>query len=669
MTEGKSFSPGFLRAKDLRLIFFGGKGGVGKTTCAAATALHVSRAFPGRRLLLLSTDPAHSLKDSLEGHPSSDRLQVREFDTALSFLEFRERHEGILREIALRGSFLDEEDVSGLLGLTLPGLDELLAFLELVRRVDEGEFDLVLVDTAPTGHTLRLLTMPDFMDRWLRALDALAAKDRYMRRVLAGNRRTDEVDGFLEDLGQGVLRMRRLLRDGSRCRFVPVLEAERLSVLETLNFLGFLKRLGMTVRDAVVNGLCPPGDCPFCTSRWRRQLRELRGVARRWDGYVLWGVPLHPVEIRGTERLEKFWAQARFLDLSPPAIFAAPVEEEKGVVEEVRVERPAPLPGEGTRLLLFAGKGGVGKTTLACAAALRLAEEGRGEVLVFSADPAHSLGHCLDRAVGSEPVGVGPGLSALEIDAEALLKDFKERYREEVEETLASMLHGMDLTFDREAMERVLDLSPPGLDELMALIRAVDLLSDGPFRLLVMDSAPTGHLVRLLELPEIVDAWLKTFFSLFLKYRNIFRLPRTSRRLVQLSKGLKELRAVLGDPSRTGLCAVSILTEMALEETKDLMEAGARLGVSSPAMFLNQAAPSRPCFLCSAIHDRQWEVKAKFQSAFPSVHRTLVYRGEPPPRGTDRLRALGKALFSEGDKSHGNRVREDQERCFGIPGR
>ena len=176
--------PDFLHASELRLILFGGKGGVGKTTCAVATALRLAHLDPNRRLVLVSTDPAHSLVDSLGGLPPPPNLEVLELDAEAHMDAFRRANGPALRQRP-GGTFLDEEDIRSLLDLSLPGMDELFAFLEIARRIETSPEDRIVVDTAPTGHTLRLVAMPELLTRWIDALDSLLAKHRYMTQVSA----------------------------------------------------------------------------------------------------------------------------------------------------------------------------------------------------------------------------------------------------------------------------------------------------------------------------------------------------------------------------------------------------------------------------------------------------------------------------------------------------
>ena len=634
-------APSFLADQGLRILLFGGKGGVGKTSCATATALQLARNSPGMTFLLASTDPAHSVMDSLGGALPPANLEVIELDARECLAAFKRQHGPKLYAIASRGTFLDHYDISRFLDLSLPGLDELMASLEIAGWAAAKRYQTIVVDTAPTGHTLRLLAMPALLHNWLGALDALLAKHRYMRKIFSGAVDRDEIDEFLAELAGSVGQMETLLRDSKHSRFVPVMLAEQMSLSETRALLGELKRAQVPVNDIVVNRLLPENGCPVCADGRVQQSRILREIFRSRDltPYTWWGVPMYEKEVCGAEGLLAFWGGLTRLT-QKPVCPETPIRPNR-----LRVETAARLPGRQS-LLLFAGKGGVGKTTLACATSVRLAQDSpTREVLLFSSDPAHSLADCLEAPVGPAPKRICPGLTALEIDAEAEFRALKQLYSEELQSFLGSLMPEMDLAFDREAMERIVDLSPPGLDEVMALAQVMDLCDQNHYRTLVLDSAPTGHLIRLLETPELVDCWLKVFFGLFLKYKQIFRLPKVSQRLVEMSKALKRLRALLADPAQCALYGVAILTDMAFAETKDLLAACERMRVNAPLLFLNLATPPSDCRLCSALRRRESVVEQEFRRAFPAVAQAVVYRrGEP--RGLARLGELGQSLYA-----------------------
>jgi arsenite-transporting ATPase len=655
--------PHFLSdASHVRLLLFGGKGGVGKTTCASAAALRLSQSHPQASFLLVSTDPAHSLADSMGSLSLTHNVKTIELDVQECLATFKEKHNEKLREIASHGTFLDDEDISRFLDLSLPGLDELMAFLEISRWAEAGSYDCIVVDTAPTGHTLRLLAMPGLIRKWLEALDALLAKRRYMKKLFGGTYHHDELDKFLLELSGSVKQMETLLRDPIRCRFVPVMLAEALSTHETVALVNELERLQVPISDIVVNKLYSQSTCPVCEGEHLRQMRELGHLPAKLAGYSLWGLPLYQQEVLGVRLLDEFWVCVFPLKATQsktcPQCFATRgrrVRIPHSALHKYQAgplaENPVDLPSPEMTLFLFAGKGGVGKTTLACATALRIAGDLAGkEVFLFSTDPAHSLSACLDTQIGPKPTRLAPKLTAMEIDAQAHFEALKNQYAEELEGFLSAFSPHLDLTFDREVMERLMDLSPPGLDEVIALTLAMEFLAQGKYDVFILDSAPTGHLIRLLELPELIDQWLKVFFGLFLKYKNIFRLPKVSQCLVQMSKELKYLRSMLYDPNRSALYAVTILTEMAFQETKDLLEACDRMGVNVPMLFVNLATALTECPLCAALSKYEERVRRKLQRDFPHIHQTLVYR-QGEPRGMDRLGELGEALYQPARKA------------------
>jgi arsenite/tail-anchored protein-transporting ATPase len=634
--------PDFLTNGESKLFVFGGKGGVGKTTCAASAALSFSQTLQTEKILLVSTDPAHSLSDSLAEMPLPSNLTIIEFDAAQYLEEFRKEHGARLLEIADRGTFLDKEDISRFLNLSMPGMDELFGFLEISKWIEESKFDRIVVDTAPTGHTLRLLSMPRFFKSWIQTLDLLLEKHRYMKTVFSGFYSPDELDEFILSLSGSVENMEKILQDPSLSRFVPIMIAEELGVRETARLLHNLDDLGISAKDILVNRIYPEDAGPACSGR-SEQLELLDRLPSEFADRTLWLLPLFPGEIR-KEKLRELWnGISRFS--------AGGYKPEKDLrpfeVRHIPVKNPAPTPSADSQLILFAGKGGVGKTTLACATAVRLARQYRDKkILIFSSDPAHSLSDCLATEAAPEPKRIMPGLFAMEIDSEARFESLKQAYRQELDEFLNSILRNVDLAFDREVMEHIMDLSPPGLDEIIALTDMLDSLESEKFDILILDTAPTGHLIRLLELPELLDQWIKAFFELFLKYRNLFHLPRVSERLVSLSKSLKRFRSLLRDSRQASLSAVTIPTEMAREETADLVAACRRTGIAVPNLFINQATGSNGCDFCSRLQQSESEVIDRITSEFSSQFQTIIFR-RTAPRGLKLLEELGKSVYGE----------------------
>jgi arsenite-transporting ATPase len=641
--------PSFLEKRDFSLLLFGGKGGVGKTTCAAAAGFWLADRFPDASFLLVSTDPAHSLLDSLAGDRPPKNLTVLEIDARHCLESFKAKHGRKLHAIASKGTFLDDGDINRMLELSLPGLDEIMAFLEISEWVREKRYDSVLVDTAPSGHTLRLLEMPQLIEKWLNFLDSLLAKHRYLRQVFSRSGDRDDLDDFLEELKHSTAETNRILRDPALCRFVPVMIAKVLSVRETLDLIRQLKRLTLPVTDVIVNGLYPEDSCSECRAERGRQLRTIGDLLHdpAMNGHVIWGTPLYSVEMRGAPILRFFWKRIR--RIGGPSFMSVSSDSSLPPLCRPVSSAPAPSPPQ-ARLILFGGKGGVGKTTLSCATALWLARACPGkQVLLVSADPAHSLSDCLDFPVGPKPSIVAPGLTAMEIDSRAELETLKTQYALDLEQFVSRVSNHFDLPFDDQVMEEILDLAPPGLDEIMALSRVMELVVDNRFDCFVLDSAATGHMLRLLELPALIHQWLHMFFDLILKYQRILPLPGFSRRLVEFSKHLKGLRTLLADPAAARLYVVSIPTEMALEETKDLVCACKRMGIHVPAIFLNLVTPAADCGFCSALYERESRVGMKFQKSFSDVELNVIYK-QAGLRGLARLSEFSEALYRPAGK-------------------
>ncbi|HYO16276.1 MAG TPA: ArsA family ATPase, partial [Thermoanaerobaculia bacterium] len=296
------------------LRLFGGKGGVGKTTCAAAAAL--AAAESGRHVLVLSTDPAHSLGDALGPRlgPDPSRIPTRrgtleaaELQAPRALSRFLKEHQADLRTLAERGTYLDEGDVDRLLGLTLPGADELAGLLELSRLSRGTEADEIVVDTAPTAHTLRLLAIPEALGRFASVLDRLQGRHRALAEHFAGGYAPDAADAFVADLESQARDLHRLLRDPARSALAWVLLPEALPLAETRDALAALAEAGIPVREILVNRVLPPdpGPCPLCRARRADQEAAIREIEAAFPGMALRLIPEMEGEPRGKGGLRR----------------------------------------------------------------------------------------------------------------------------------------------------------------------------------------------------------------------------------------------------------------------------------------------------------------------------------------------------------------------------
>ena len=634
--------PEFLQESSLKLVFFGGKGGVGKTTCATATALALAQAHAHQKFLLVSTDPAHSVKHIIDDMCVPENLDVCELNATHSLQKFKHKYDDLLKQIAERGTFLDQEDIHGMMDAALPGMDELAAYLEIATWVRQDRYDRIIVDTAPTGHTLRLLEMPELIHRWLVALDTLLAKHRYMRRRFTRNYQLDHLDEFLLSMSDDLSAMQNLLIDPQGCHFVLVLQAESMIVQESIDLINALDQRLIPRHHVVVNQLQPTHDCEWCSYEHTRQTQALKKAFAALTHSVFWGLPRAVIEPRGS-LLYDLWTQVELVE--PDA--KGPIYRAADDQPPFMVVKPLVLPAKTLKLIIFAGKGGVGKTTTACATALRMCEDHPGQrLLLFSTDPAHSLSDCLGQQIHSLPTKVAANLDAQEINAAANFGGIRQEFKDELDAYLKEALPNLDITFDREVMEHLLDLAPPGLDEIMALTEIMEHSDKGLYDVIIVDAAPIGHLLRLLEMPELIRDWLKLFFSVLLKYREIMRLPHLSERLVALSRSLKSLQGLLQNPQKTGVYVVTIPTELAIDKTIDMVSSLQQVGVPLQGLLMNQMTPISACAFCHSRSRREAIQIDRARSVFSEQPQAGIFR-HTDPSGLIMLTSLGNSLYQK----------------------
>ena len=276
------------------------------------------------------------------------------------------------------------------------------------------------------------------------------------------------------------------------------------------------------------------------------------------------------------------------------------------------------------QIVIFGGKGGVGKTTAAAAFALSLARAERNKkLLIFSTDPAHSLSDSFGEEIGREKHGVAgnENLDAMEIDPGEWFEELKQRYRTWTDELFDSLTGAsrMEIKFDREAMRELVELTPPGIDEIAALGVISDLLDEKRYDSIILDTAPTGHLIRFLELPQVALSWIRTFMKLLLKYQNVMKATQVAEELVALSKSIKRVVALLTSTESCEFVGVAIAERMSLEETVDLAKALDKLQVPMEKLLINGLVPETGCAFCKSRREMQNEVVADFGKRFRLV--------------------------------------------------
>ncbi|MGY2978291.1 arsenite/tail-anchored protein-transporting ATPase [Thermostichus sp. OS-CIW-31] len=600
-----------------RLLLFSGKGGVGKTTLTCALARQLAQVDPQRRLLLMSTDPAHSLGDVLQisvtdvAQPLPDRpnLQVRALQAEILLRSFRQTYGPALELIAERGSWFGREDLLPIWDLAWPGVDELMAILEVNRLLAREEVDTVILDTAPTGHTLRLLELPDFLDNLLAVFATFQAKHREIAQALTGTYRPDEADAFLAQLQRELEGGKARLTTPESTSAWLVMIPEQLSVAETRRFCQQLQNRRVPIGGLLVNQVLLAREnnsqpslpaalpSPLYSARQQEQRRVLKALQEELPGYSIWVCPYQLQEPVGLAALDELVQQLRPL---PEVLLQL-----EGIPEQ-RAERESPfstlfpsfrgipaLPDfltQGIRLVLVGGKGGVGKTTVAGALAWNLAKRHPDkQLLLVSIDPAHSLGDLFQTKLGQDPIPLLPNLLGQEVDAAAVLEQFRQDYLEEVAAILAGEgTAGVEVQYDPQAWRQLLQMPPPGLDEVMALLSVLRQETSGQFDLVVLDTAPTGHLLRFLQMPQALEGWVSLALKLWLKYRDVVGRPEWAQRMRELLAQVRQLRQQLQDPQFVTFIPVFNPEQAVLAETERLLAELDALGIPHPYAVLNR---------------------------------------------------------------------------------
>jgi arsenite-transporting ATPase len=585
-------------------------------------------------VLVVSTDPAHSLGDAFGVRLSSTpkqvarRLEAVELDADRALSRWFGERERAFRILASRGTYLDDEDVDRLLSQSLPGVDELIGLVELKRLASRRPYDEVVVDTAPTGHTLRLLAMPETLARFGRVLQDLQQKHRWMSQSLRGRYVPDASDATIEEIEGEAEDLRAVLRDEARCSFHWVLLPEELALREAQDGIAALDRLGANVTGIVVNRLtpAPPGSCALCDGRRAEEARILREAKDAFPQLPMRFVPALDDEPRGLDALRRI--------ASATAVQPRPARRRSSMP---RVDGGGWSPPEGVRLLLFGGKGGVGKTTCAAACALRLADAGK-RVLLLSTDPAHSLGDALDVPLSDEARRVAERLTARELDADRAFAARRDQYRQSVDELFDALRGGarFDATFDRVVVQDLIELAPPGIDELFALFAVSDALRSA-FDVVVVDTAPTGHTLRLLELPEKALGWIHALLEILLKYRRVIGLGDLARTLTTTARELRDLQALLCDPERSLFIPVTRAAELPRKETERLLAALRRARIAAGPVLVNALTPPG-CARCQRAAAAEEAELSALRRRTPAMLGAPAVT--PAPRGTHALLAF-----------------------------
>ncbi|MCQ5209418.1 arsenical pump-driving ATPase [Megasphaera massiliensis] len=451
-----------------KYLFLTGKGGVGKTSVACATA--VALADAGRKVLLISTDPASNLQDVFSMDlsdeatpiPEAANLSVANLDPIQAAAAYRESvvgpYRGLLPEAALRNM---EEQLSG--SCTV----EIAAFNEFTRFLTDGEisknYDHIIFDTAPTGHTLRMLQLP-------------SAWSQFIQKSKHGASCLGQLAG-LESKKEVYKKAVETLADETATTMLLVARPDLLPLKEAGRASAELAALGISNQVIVINGKLTAWDDDLTRSLYEKQASALKSIPELLPALPIFEIPLRSYNVTGLDHVR--------------ALLKGEMAEEKGNADEMKKVSSLSsviddLEQKGRKIIFTMGKGGVGKTTVAAAIAMELARRGH-RVHLTTTDPAAHVGDIVEQTAG---------LTISRIDEGAALQQYRKAV---LDEAKANGLGTADLAYIEE------DLRSPCTQEIAVFHAFADIVDRGGDQIVVIDTAPTGHTLLLLESTENYD--------------------------------------------------------------------------------------------------------------------------------------------------------------------
>ncbi|MGY3879941.1 arsenical pump-driving ATPase [Aeromonas veronii] len=572
-------------------LFFTGKGGVGKTSLACASA--VALCDIGKRVLLVSTDPASNvgqvfateIGNRVTAIAAVPGLSALEIDPPAAAKAYRERIVGPVRgklpESVVRSI---EEQLSGACTTEIAAFDEFTALL--TDQTLLAEYDHIVFDTAPTGHTIRLLQLPGAWSEFLEQ----GKGDASCLGPLAG------LEKQRSQYGAAVA----ALADAARTRLVLVARAQHSTLREVARTHEELAAIGLLNQQLVINGLFPEGAIagdPLAMALWQREQQALAQMPQGIKGLAQDHIPLLATNLVGVDSLRQLLqSEGRSAQFSTAHSTVKQAQPElSSLVDE--------LAADGHGLIMLMGKGGVGKTTLAAAVAVELASRGL-PVHLTTSDPAAHLNETL--------AGSLPHLEVSRIDPHAET----ERYRAQVLATKGAALDEQG----RALLEE--DLRSPCTEEIAVFQAFSRIIREAGKRFVVMDTAPTGHTLLLLD---ATGAY----------HREIAR--QMGNKGLHFTTPMMQLQ----DPKQTKVLIVTLPEPTPVQEAANLQSDLRRAGIEPWGWLINhslqQAAVSSPLLQLRA--ERQLSHIEAVEQQHASRYAVVPLLAEEPV-GPDALRRL-----------------------------
>jgi len=303
-----------------KILFFGGKGGVGKTSCSSAFA--VNKVNEGNKVLLVSTDPAHSTSDLFERKIGSKIISLRENFDALEIDPQKEADEyidmikGNMSQI-ISPIILDEMNQQLDAARVSPGSHESALFDRMIQIINEvsNDYDYIIFDTAPTGHTVRLLSLPEMLGAWMETLLKKRRKSMALKKMVdRAKGKTSDEDPIIKILMKrkaNLEKARRIMMDEKSLSFVFVMNAERLPIEETKKAVQLLKKYHIPVKYLVVNRILPESEDSFWKSKKANEVKYLEEIHEEFKVSHIYKIPMFQEDMRASsiDAMAKYFSE------------------------------------------------------------------------------------------------------------------------------------------------------------------------------------------------------------------------------------------------------------------------------------------------------------------------------------------------------------------------
>lgn len=458
----KKFNPDSIHLT--KYLFFTGKGGVGKTSTACATA--VTLADQGKKIMLISTDPASNLQDVFGTDLDNKGVEIKEVPNLIvanlnpekAAEEYRESviapYRGKLPEAAIKNM---EEQLSGSCTVEIAAFNEFSTFIT-DEKIEE-KFDHIIFDTAPTGHTLRMLQLPS---AWSNFIGESTHGASCLGQLSGLEDKRSLYKNAVETLSDGTTTTLVLV---SRPEITPLKEAERASKE--------LRDIGINNQSMIINGVLEIHDDNISNAIYLKQKNALENMPKSLKDLEIYEIPLRPYNVTGIKNIRAFLKKDN-VEYKVAELNVNKINKLKDIVDE--------LYNNDKKVIFTMGKGGVGKTTVAAAIALGLSKKGK-KVHLTTTDPAAHLKFVLDKNYG---------ITLSHIDEKKEL----EKYKTEVLNNARKTMDESDIAYIEE------DLRSPCTQEIAVFRAFADIVEKSKDEVVVIDTAPTGHTLLLLDSTE-----------------------------------------------------------------------------------------------------------------------------------------------------------------------